>query len=90
MLKIFRAKDGSPQPVSSQCNSVYLSIYASLRFSVIIGERLNCETKILMEISRDCGLSASMKMILSLGPRKAIERIESESILFSPGVGYTS
>lgn len=87
MLKIFRAKYSSPQPISSQCNSVYLSIYASLRFSVIIGERLSCETKIVMEISRDCGLSASMKMMLSQCPGKAIERIES--ILFSPGLGYT-
>lgn len=85
MLKIFRAKHSSPQPISSQCNSVYLSIYALLRFSVTI-ERLSCETKILMEISRDCGLSASMNMMLSLCPRKTIE---SESILFSPGVGYT-
>lgn len=45
---------------------------------MIIGERLSCETKILMEISRECGLSASVKTALSLCPGKAIERIESE------------
>lgn len=55
---------------------------------MIIGERLSCETKILMEIRRDCGLSTSVKMTLSLCPGKAIERIESESIVFSPGIGY--
>lgn len=55
---------------------------------MIIGERLGCETKVLMEIRRDCGLLASTK-ILSLCPRKAIEKIESESIQFSPGVDYT-
>lgn len=88
MLKIFRAKHSSPQPISFQCNSVYLNIYASLRFSVIMGKRLNCETKILMEINRDHGLSASVKTVLCRCPRKAIDRTESESILFSPGIGY--
>jgi len=89
VLKIFRAKYSSPQPKSPQCNSVYLCIYASLRVGVIIGERLSRETKIIMEISRDCWLSASMKMMFSLCPGKAIGRVGSERMLFSPGVGYT-